>query len=111
MNEQGNTKGGSSWKNLTTSGLKAFKALALCMGLKVQPNYKTYWMKDYLFRYPVISNVFTRARFQELRRCLHVTHMEVIDRDALGYDKIGQTWWLVDGIGTDASLLGALANI
>ena len=42
LDDYENTKGGPHRKNLTIYGLKAFMALALYMGLKVQPNYKTY---------------------------------------------------------------------
>jgi hypothetical protein len=37
-----NTHGGPEWEELIVAGLKAFMALALYMGLKKQPNYKTY---------------------------------------------------------------------
>ena len=40
----GKTKGGENWKEFTISGLKSFMALAIYMGMKKQPNYKTYWM-------------------------------------------------------------------
>ena len=98
LDEQGNTKKGPHWKNLTIYGLKAFMALALYMGLKVQPNLKTYWMRDSLFLCPIISNIFTRARFQGLRRCLHLTNVEGIHKEDLGYYKIGQTRWLINCI-------------
>ena len=41
MNEQGNTNDCLHWENLIGPRLKAFMALALYMGFKVQPNYKT----------------------------------------------------------------------
>ena len=37
----GRTLGGLDWKDLTIGGLKAFMAMALYMGMKKQPNYKT----------------------------------------------------------------------
>jgi hypothetical protein len=101
MDTNGNTLGGTQWEDLTVAGLKAFMALALYMGLKKQPNYKTYWMRDTLFHCPVISNIITRARFMELRRCLHITNPTVyenIERGDPGYDKIRQTRWLVDAV-------------
>ena len=98
LDGHGNTKGEPHWENLIVHGLQAFMALALYMRLKVQPNYKTYWMHDSLFQHPIISNIFTKARFQELRRCLHLTNVEEIHREDLGYDKIGLTTWLVNCI-------------
>jgi hypothetical protein len=96
-----NTHGGPEWEELTVAGLKAFMALALYMGLKKQPNYKIYWMRNILFHCLVISNICTRARFMDLRRCLHITNPAVyenIGRGEPGYDKIRQTRWLVDAI-------------
>jgi hypothetical protein len=40
----GNTEGGAKWYNLTVPKLKAIIALSFYMGLKKQPNSKTYWM-------------------------------------------------------------------
>ena len=96
IDDHGHTKGGPNWENLTIPGLKAFIAIALYMGLKIQPNDKMYWMQDSLFHCAKISSVFSRTRFQDLRRCLHVTNVGNIDRRDPFYDKIGQTRWLVE---------------
>lgn len=42
VDERGNTRGGSRCVDLTIPELEAFLAIALYMGLKVQPNYSTY---------------------------------------------------------------------
>jgi hypothetical protein len=71
--------GRPQWKELTVAGLKAFLAFALYMNLKRQPNYKTYWMWDTLFYCPMISNIYTRACFMDLQRCLHITNPVVYE--------------------------------
>jgi hypothetical protein len=70
--------------------------------MKKQPNYKTYWEKEgSFFHCPVISNIMTRERFVELRRCLHLTNPATYDhiqKGELGYDKLRQVRWLVNEI-------------
>jgi hypothetical protein len=71
----GNTGEGRKWENLIVLGLKAFLAIHMYMGMKRQPNYKSYWKKEgLLFHCPIISNIMSRARFAQLRRCLHITN-------------------------------------
>jgi hypothetical protein len=41
----GNTRGGRTWKNFIMASLKAFLAIHMYMGMKRQPNYKSYWKK------------------------------------------------------------------
>jgi hypothetical protein len=97
----GGTMEGRRWEQLTMAGLKAFMAIHIYIGLKKQPNLKTYWMHDSIFHCDTISNIFTRQRFQDLRRCLHITNpaqYENVQRDDPAYDKIHQTRWLVDAI-------------
>ena len=95
----GKLKGGSNWEQLSVSGLKAFMALALYMEMKKQPNYKTYWMRGSLFHCPRISSIFSRSRFIDLRRCLHLTKSKLhghMERGDLGFDKLHQTRWLLN---------------
>jgi hypothetical protein len=69
----GKTYGGVDWEPLTVPGLKAFIAVLLYMGMKRQPNRKSYWQKEgSVFHCPIISNIMTRERFQSLTRCLHI---------------------------------------
>ena len=37
-----NTMGGPNWEDFTVTGLKAFIAISILMGMRKQPNYKTY---------------------------------------------------------------------
>ena len=69
----GKTYGGVDWEPLTIPGLKVFIAILLYMGMKRQPNYKSYWQKEgSVFHCPIISNIMIRERFQSLTRCLHI---------------------------------------
>ena len=95
------THGGPNWEQLIVASLRAFMALALYMGLKCQPNYKTYWSNNTLFYCPMVANIFTRERFMALWRLLHVTNAETYVHIQCGdamYDKLCQTRWLVDAI-------------
>ena len=84
--EQGNTRGGPNWGPLIVAGLKAFMALALYMGLKPQPNYKTYWLRNSFFHCNVV------------RRYLHLRRSENIRTGEPGYDRMFQTQRLLDQI-------------
>jgi hypothetical protein len=97
----GNTPRGPTWRLFTMAGLKAFFAISILMGLKKQPNVKTYWQrKGSFFHCPVISQIFIRDRHQQITKCLHVTNPAsyVTNREEPGYDKMRQVHWLVDKI-------------
>jgi hypothetical protein len=47
---QGGTRGGDKWEHFTVAGLKAFMAIHVYIGLKKQPNLKTYWMRNSIFQ-------------------------------------------------------------
>jgi hypothetical protein len=102
LDARGNTRGGKKWKALTVAGLKAFMAIHMYMGMKKQPNYKTYWEKvGTFFHCPIIANIMTRERFIELRRCLHITDpgtYEHIPKGDPRYDKLRQVRWFVEEI-------------
>jgi hypothetical protein len=72
------------------------------MGMKKQPNYKTYWENEgTIFHCPIISNIMTRERFIQLRRCLYITNLgtyEHIPKGDARYDKLRQVRWLVEEI-------------
>jgi hypothetical protein len=87
---------------LTIAGLKAFLAIHMYMGMRRQPNIKSYWEREgSFFHCPTISNIMTRERFKEFIRCLHITNPDTyahIGRGDPGYDKIKQVRWFVDEI-------------
>ena len=66
------------------AGLRAFVAIAIYMGMKNQPNYKTYWMTNSFFSCSKIAPIVIRQRLMDLRRCVHITNRreyEDIDRN------------------------------
>jgi hypothetical protein len=86
---------------LTIPGLKAFIAVLLYMGMKRQPNRKSYCQKEgSVFHCPIISNIMTRQWFEALTRYLHITNPAryVRERELPGYDKMGQLRWLLNTI-------------
>jgi hypothetical protein len=98
---EGNVPGGRRWRRLFVAGLKAFFAISMLIGLKRQPNKKTYWEREGgFFHCPIISCIFSRHCFQQITKCLHITNPNsyVATRGEPGYDKMGQVRWLVDDI-------------
>jgi hypothetical protein len=100
--EVGNTIGGPNWKEFTVPELKAFMAVQIYMGMKKQPNIKSYWQKiGSFFHCSTISNLFSHECFFALRRSLHITNPASyvnIERGSPAYDKLRQVWWLVEEI-------------
>jgi hypothetical protein len=85
---EGNLPGGTRWRRLSVARLKAFIAISILIGLKRQPNKKTYWnQKGSFFHCPIISSVFSRDRFQAITKCLHLTNPNsyVRNRKEVGY--------------------------
>jgi hypothetical protein len=102
LDARGNIREGKKWEALTIADLKAFMAIHMYMGMKKQPNYKTYWEKEgNFFHCPIIANIMTRELFIELRRCLHIidpgTYKHIPKGDPC-YDKLRQVQWLIEEI-------------
>jgi hypothetical protein len=100
-NGDGILPGGAGWQLLTVAEFKAWLAIWLYMGMKRHPNMKSYWMKEgSIFHCPIISKTMSRDRFKALTRCFHITNPAtyVREKGLPGYDKLGQTRWLVDSI-------------
>jgi hypothetical protein len=102
VDDNGKPRGGEKWETLTVPGLKAFLGVSILMGMKKQPNLRTYWQKvGSFFHCPLISQSFIRERFMAIRKCLHITNPASyanVDRGDVGFDKIRQVRWLVDKI-------------
>jgi hypothetical protein len=97
----GKPKGGHDWYCVREGELRAFMGVRLCMGMRKQPNIKTFWVgDDDLFHCSKISSLFIRKRFETLNKCLHLTNMEdgISDRNSPNYDKVGQCRLLIDVI-------------
>jgi hypothetical protein len=88
--------------NTSVAELKAFLAIHMYMGIRRQPSIQTYWEKEgSLFHCSTISNIMSRFRFTQLRRCLHITNLatyEHIQKGDPGYDKLRQVRWFVNEI-------------
>jgi hypothetical protein len=113
-NGEGSTVGGPTWEVLTIAGLKAFMAVQMYMGMKKQPNMKSYWQRMGSFLHcPFISKMFTRDHFYALRRCLHITNpasYNNVERGTVGFDKLRQVRWLVEAIRENCKKVWALGK-
>jgi hypothetical protein len=101
VDAEGKIEGGPRWERFTIPAMKAFIACTLYIGMKKQPSVKSYWQKrGSFFHCHVISNIFTRERFQAITSCLHLTNPAtyVQNQDEPGYDKMGQLRWLLTAI-------------
>jgi hypothetical protein len=102
LDAQGKTMEGPKWKNLIIAELKAFFAIHMYVGMKRQPNVKSYWKREgSFFHCPTVSNIMTMRRFKELIRCLHITDPATYEHIPSGdpvYDKIRQVRWLIEEI-------------
>jgi hypothetical protein len=100
-NKDGVIPGDADWELFTIAEFKAWLAIWLYMGMKRQPNMKSYWIKEgSVFHCSIISKVMSRNRFNALIRCFHITNPTtyVNEKRLPRYDKLGQTRWLVDKI-------------
>jgi hypothetical protein len=69
----GKPKGGHVWYDVEEGELRAFMGVRLWMGMRKQPNIKTFWAREEdLFHCPKISGLFTRKHFETLSKCLHL---------------------------------------
>jgi hypothetical protein len=69
-NRDGVIPRGTDWELFTIAEFKAWLAIWLYMGMKRQPNMKSYWMKEGLvFHCLIISRVMLWNRFNALIRC------------------------------------------
>ena len=82
-------------------GFEGFYSSGNVHGNEKKPNYKTYWMKNFLFQCNMVSSIMSQAPFIDLRRCLHLTNSRgerYVEREALGFHKLHQTRWVLNGI-------------
>jgi len=101
VNIDGKTYGGPQWEPISLEELKTFIAIVLYVGMKRQPNVKTYWhKKGSIFHCPTISSLMSHNRYQLFTRCLHITNPSTYVRDKTmpGYNKMGQVRWLINAI-------------
>jgi hypothetical protein len=98
---EGELPGGNTWVLFTVAEFKAWLVIRLYMGMKRQPNVKSYWMKEGSFLHSsTISKIMSQKWFMALRRCFHFTNPTTYaqEKGLPRYDKLGQTRWLVEKI-------------
>jgi len=100
VDRYGNTMDRRNLEDVTISGLKAFLTILLYMGMKRQPNQKSYWHKNgFLFHCPIkmFSKPMSQMCFEALIRCLYVTNLAnyLHERNIPKYDKMEQVSWLL----------------
>lgn len=96
-----NTKRGPAWTTCLVKELHVFIAIIMYMGMKRQPNMKTYWhKKGSIFHCSTISSLMSRRHFEQITKYLHLTNPAkyVHDKALPGYDKMGQLRWLINEI-------------
>jgi len=101
INTDGRTYGGPHWRNFTVLELKVFMAIILYMGMRRQPNVKSFWYKKgSIFHCPTICELMSWNRFQLFTKCLHITNPSRYESDKAmpGYDKMGQIRWLLNAM-------------
>lgn len=76
----------------------ALFGVLMLMGLKELPTIRCYWSPSQFYGCPIISEVFTRRRFEAIIRCIHLVNNDTLvqNKGELGYDKLGKVRWLVD---------------
>jgi hypothetical protein len=110
-------KRGHDWYDVDEGELRAFMGVRLWMGMRKQPNIKTFCAgEDDVFHCPIFLGLFTWKRFETLNKGLHMTNMDdgMLDRNSPNFDKVGQCRWLIDIIRRAckcAWLLGAYCTI
>ena len=102
VDEKEKLRWGEDSELLSVPGLKAFLGISVNMGMKKQPNLKSYWQKKgSIFHCSIISKSFTCKRIMAIRKCLHITNPTAyanVERREPGFDKIRQIRWLVEKI-------------
>jgi hypothetical protein len=108
------SRGRETWETLIILGLKAFLRVSILMGMKKQPNLKTYWQRvGSFFHCPLILQSFTRERFMVHGKCLHITDPTSyanVDCKNVGFDKIRQVRWSVDKIRNACKVVQSLGK-
>jgi hypothetical protein len=113
-NSDGINPGGADWELFTVAEFKTWLAIWLYMGMKKQPNMKSYWMKEgSVFHCPIISKIMSQNHFNALIRCFHITNPTtyVSEKYLPRYDKLGQIRWLVNKIQESCKRVWKLGKI
>jgi len=91
----------SPWSPITKEELIAFVGIILAMGVVQLPSADDYWSIDPILAHPWFRSVFTRFRFRQILRYLHVAdNSKALQRSDPSYDKLWKVRYLVDVLST-----------
>lgn len=80
--------------------IEQFIGMLLLMGIYKMPSVRSYWSSA--TRYPAVSEVMTRNRFEEIKRSLHFNDNEQMKkREENGYDRLFKVRPLIDALRTN----------
>ena len=87
----------SPWTPITKEELMAFIGINIAMGIISLPTMDDYWSTDPVLSHAWFQAVFSRNRFCEILRYIHVTdNSKAIDRSAPNYDRLWKVRPLLD---------------
>ena len=90
-------KEGRPWEPVTIVELKAFMGVQLMMGILHLPRQEDYWQTKTRYLSTELSRVFSRDRFEQILRYLHVSDREAeLEKDDPNYDKLQKVRPLID---------------
>jgi len=93
------TKGGPTWVDIDREEIRGWIGVCILMGCKRLPSLRHYWMKTEPLLYcPLIAQVMTLSRFEQILRCLHLVDNSNVVRDVEDprFDRLAKTQWLID---------------
>jgi hypothetical protein len=98
--EIGATRGGLHWTPLSLCEFRAYIAIWLFMGIKKFLCTRSYWSMNPLLHCPVISQLMTRDRFEQITQCLHVANApeSARNKSSPAYDKLHKIRWMLDEV-------------
>ena len=91
--EDGKWNGSNNWYDFDEKELRIFFVVFFYIGMKRQPNAKSYWeILEKLFYCLVFANLRTQRQFLALQKCLHLTpsNEAAIENYSPCYDEIHQ---------------------
>lgn len=89
----------SPWSPITKEELMAFIGVVVAMGVVQLPSVDDYWSINPILTHPWFRSVFTRLRFRQIIRYLHVVdNSKALQRSDPNYDKLWKVRYLIDAL-------------
>lgn len=93
-------KEGRAWEPVSKEELKTFVGVELLMGILHLPSLEDYWQTKSQFVSVGLSSVFSKTRFEQTVRFLHVSDREAeLEKDDPNYDRLQKVRPLLDLLG------------